>query len=144
MSESSWGDRELPLLKAILSAETTGGACDVDSLCLETGLERSRVQASLKRLYDSGHIDGAVQMMLGTGFEMSQIRLREKGLQAVEEWPPEVTFEQFVGALQEAIDRENDRGRRAALQRALDAVRQVGVVGLGAVLASYMRRLLGF
>ena len=82
--------------------------------------------------------------MLGTGFEMSEIRLREKGLQAVEEWPAEVTFEQFVEALQDAIQREKDSGRRAALQRVLDAARQVGVVGLGAVLAAYMRRLLGF
>jgi hypothetical protein len=77
-------DREL--LQAIARAETSGGTSeiDVDSLCADTGFERSAVQASLKRLHQDGLIGGASEAMLGTGLEMSAIRLTGKGARSVE------------------------------------------------------------
>jgi hypothetical protein len=148
MVESLWEDRDLPVLRAVARAAaggtTAGGTtADVDSLIIGTGFERPVVEESLKDLKAADYIEGAALSMLGPRFKMSQIRLSEKGLRAVGEWPAEASFEQFLEALKDAISSETDGGRRKALQRFLDSAQQVGAAGIGAVLAAYLRRLLG-
>jgi hypothetical protein len=143
---SLWSTYDFPILRAIAERNNAGTKPDAQILCDVTGLEPDVVRGSLERLYEGGFIQGGASAMLGGNggtFDMSNISLREKGLRAVEEWPAEAGFEQFVESLREAIASEGDTGRRTGLQRVLEAVEAAGVAALGAVLAAYFRRMVG-
>jgi hypothetical protein len=85
--KQTWEERNLPILIAIYEAEEEGRQPSLDDVAAATGLERSFVQRTLRALSEDKYIDGASLAMLGSGFEMSNIHLLDRGRSAIRKGP---------------------------------------------------------
>src|SRR4051812_12588635 len=88
MAEPTWATHELPVLEAIADRAKSVGGPRFEDIIAAVDLPALEVQLALRRLYDSGYIDGIdVTSQADPGFEILEIKLLEPALRIVGIWP---------------------------------------------------------
>jgi hypothetical protein len=144
MVTSTWEDRDLPVLSAIVELSETGdgGTILVDDLASATGLDEAVVQKALQALADEyppffDYTDGSSmegREILAVGSPTGHAR------RTVGAWPtPESLADRLVAALAQAADKEPDAEKRGWLKNAAlylaSAGRDIAVDVAGAALS---------
>lgn len=138
---SVWAGREQRVLDAVaaFSADRNPGCED---LAEATGLAFASVQTGVRNLEEAGFLTGMDVSTMGVGYELIEIRLLERGLRATGVWPSD-PYDQFVDAVNDAIENETDPAQRSRLQGLLDAMKDVGKGVATAVISDVVKRSTG-
>jgi hypothetical protein len=120
-----------------IEARTT----DLDPIVAEVGaLPREVVSASLNRLQEAHFIVGFYPPSAdGDPSDWFDVRLAERGLRAVRQWPPSDEYAAIVEALDRFVDRQADPDDRSRAERIRSAVLDGGkdlAINLGATVAA--------
>lgn len=114
----AWSDLEAPILKAIDQFEDTGSGPDVEEVAEHLDIEPPRVAMGVRRLVDADYVT-AINTSTFEGDHFSNIRLAERGLREVSNWPSEAELiGALVAALSETAEVIDDDDQRSRLQRA--------------------------
>jgi hypothetical protein len=135
---ASWATLEQPILNAIAGLEDP----DMDEVIAVTGLAKPAVQTGLRRLVQAGYVAGIEVTAMGTGFEMIQIELLERGLRVTGLWPRDA-YEEFVRIVGEAIAREPDPVKRTKLEEFLSSMGGVGRDVVTTLIVDALKRTAG-
>ncbi len=136
--ESTWYEREVPILRAFYDAEEAGApqlySGDIASA---TGLDEGTVLRAVRALTDAGYIAPWKAGQLTGSLIYYFPRLAEKGRREIGQWPAS-SFDAFVAVLQQRISEETEPETKSGLVRLRDALlgigRDVAVDVLGAAL----------
>jgi DNA-binding MarR family transcriptional regulator len=139
----TWEEREQPILEAIYDAEESGHQSDLAEIAAATSLDPAIVQRSARDLLDANFINGAHLMMGGGVFEMSNIRLLERGRRAIGQWPSQDPFDNLMHLLEAKIATEKDPEKRSKLERFAGQVGEVGKDIVTGVLTALVRQTAG-
>ena len=143
MARSTWQARDLPILEAVAAAEEADAAIDSDGLATATGLSETAVARGLAALLDGDYISGDDESSQTTPFALLDVRLRERGRQAVGQWPSEDPFDGLVAVLEARLAEETNAERKGKLGALLDALRGVGRDVAVAVLTDLVKQHMG-
>ena len=143
MTSSDWEHRERVLLEAIGTAEESGRSLDTNGLIAASGLDGPVVNRTLRRLLDGEYIAAMNVGTFGNPDAMMEIRLRERGLREVGEWPPEDQYDSFLQVLQVAIDNAATSDERSKLERLRDGLLGVGRDVGTSLLVGWARQAVG-
>jgi hypothetical protein len=117
-----WETRDRPLLEAIAAADAEGRRVTYSTELVEaTGLSPRDTQAGLQALYDAAMIDGA-DVGDQVGFDLMDIRLRERGRRASGQWPSHDPYEDFIGLIESRLTSETDPDARSELERLVSSL----------------------
>lgn len=134
----AWGELELPILRTIDEIEGTRGT-DVETIAAQTGLHRQGVAIAVRRLWESDYLT-AVDTSTNTGDDYIAVRLAERGLREVGNWPQETeVIAALIAALADAAEDVDDEEQRSLLQRAgasLGGLSREVIVGVASELTS--------
>jgi hypothetical protein len=133
----------LVLLDAIVAAEEAGEEARADQLADATGLGTRQTQLGLRALYEAEFIDGIVATGMTDTFDMLDIRLLERGLRTVGQWPTEDQYAALIEVLEHRIAASTDVTERTTLERLRDATVGAGKEIVVGVLAAWARYLAG-
>lgn len=143
-TQQTWEVLEIPVLLAIRDAEEGGTADDLDvgQLALATGIEKQKVAAAIRALYDAAFLTGNPYSMLD-GWFLIGMRLLEKGRRVIGQWPANDPYDALVALLETQISHEDDQEKRGKLVGFRDALIGVGQGVATDVLAAFVRQAVG-
>jgi hypothetical protein len=126
----AWDDLEKPILQAVQAHEGPWGT-DVATIADDTGLDEGDVAVAVRRLAEARFVQ-ANDASTMDGPDFISIRLLERGLQRLGEWPDETqVLAALIAALSDAADDVEDPEQRSKLLQAAGllggVVRDVGV-----------------
>jgi DNA-binding PadR family transcriptional regulator len=132
--EMSWQRLEQPILEAL--AQGDGRSMSGNQLQAIMELETPMLMRALRSLSEDGYIDA---QLLTTGetdypIDADGIRLLPKGKRQAGLWPREDLAAAFLAAFEQAIRDESDDRKRSNMEKALDALKALGVMTLSAVI----------
>jgi hypothetical protein len=141
LTVSLWDDRDFPILQAVQRLTTEARTTELDPIVAEVGaLPREVVSDSLNRLQEAGYIVGYYPPYAhGDPSDWWDVRLAERGLRAVGQWPPSDQYTAIVAALDRFVDRQTDPDDRSRAERIRAAVLDGGkdfAINLGASVAA--------
>jgi len=141
----TWTDREQCMLEAIRDAEEASEPTSLGLLVKRLELDERLVKLTLRRLSDAGYLTGVVYRDALTREVVSapHVRLKERGLRAVEVWPSEDPYAALVDLLEAQLEAETEPEKRSKIQALLAGVTSAGrevVVSLG---TAWMRQQMG-
>ena len=140
MTQSHWESRELRLLEAIAEAESRGHTPDSQSLAQETGLPGAEVGRAISRLISSGYLRGRDVPNFANADNFTGIRLDERGLRAVGEWPAEDRYDVLLQIIERHIETAATPAERTKYEQLRDGVIGVGRDVLTSVLSALARQ----
>ena len=137
MTASLWDDCDFPVLQAVQWLTVKGPPTQLDAIVAEVGaLPREVVSDSLNRLQEAHLIAGLYPATAdGDPSDWFDVRLAERGLRAVGQWPPSDEYAAMVTALDRFVDRQADPDDRSRAERIRAAVLDGGkdfAINLGA------------
>jgi hypothetical protein len=141
MAESTWHERELPLLEAVRAAEESGEDIERAARAALPDLDQAIYLRTVQALIDDGKLEGKV-LPSAAGPIRALIRgLAPEGRRMVGQWPsPSDPFEGLLRAIDEQLhDSSTDAETRSALQRLRSTVVDIGKGALSGLLAAYLR-----
>lgn len=144
MAESTWYERELPLLEAVRAAEESGDDLEVAARAALPDLDHARYLRTAGALIDDGYLDGKV-LPSASGPVRAIVRgLRPEGRRAVGQWPsPADPFDGFLRIIDDRLnDASTDAETKNALQRLRSTVADIGKGTLTGVLAAYLKGII--
>jgi hypothetical protein len=98
-----WNDVEARILEAVRDLEGTWGT-DVETVAAHTALPPADVAVAVRRLSASGHLVAADASSVEAP-DFIAIRLQERGLQALGDWPDDMdTIRALINALNAAAE----------------------------------------
>lgn len=126
----TWDNLEKPILQAVRVHEGSMGT-DVATIADATGLDEADVAVAVRRLAEARYVQ-ANDASTMAGPDFMSIRLLERGLQRLGEWPDDTqVLAALVAALSDAADDVDDPEQRSKLLQAAGllggVVRDVGV-----------------
>lgn len=136
-----WSTREQPILDAIAELSESGNP-GLDRIVEVTSLPHGEVQRAVQSLAEADYLTGLDVSTMGTGFDLIEIRLLERGLRATGIWPSD-PYDEFVNVLEERLAASTDPAERSRLQRLLDAAIDVGKGAATAVITDVVKRTAG-
>lgn len=139
---SLWERFDLPVLKAINELSGVGHDPSTNDLVDHMGVPRLDIERSLRRLYDSDYVAGTDATVQGEYFDLMNIRLLERGLEAVEEWPVEA-YDDLLAQLHHSIEAETDPEVKSRLRRLLDGLTGAGREIAVSVLSEWAKKQTG-
>jgi DNA-binding MarR family transcriptional regulator len=122
---SLWERVDLPVLRAINELSEHGRDPSTNDLATHFGFPRMDVERSLRRLHDNGYVAGVEATSQGEYFDLMNIRLLERGLEVVQEWPVEA-YDDLLAQLRQSIEEESDHEVKSRLRRLLDGLTDAG------------------
>jgi len=129
-----WERVDKPILKLLADADRR--PLNGTELGEATGFEASVLMRSLRSLKEANLITGTLVMadqeeypVMGDGIRLTPDGLREAGV-----WPSRDVAASLIAVLEELVANEPDEDKRGRLQRALDALKAMGPVALGAAI----------
>jgi hypothetical protein len=137
-----WATIDLPVLKAIDRLAEHRPQVNTRDISGEINESAIAVQHSVRRLYDAGYIDGFDATTQTEYFDLMNLRLLERGLQAVEAWPSD-TYDGLLVQIRDELDRETDGARRGRLKALLDGLAGAGREIAVEFLAEWAKRSAG-
>jgi hypothetical protein len=137
MTASLWDDRDFPVLQAVQRLTIEARTTDLDPIVAEVGaLPREVVSDSLNRLQEAHLIAGLYPATAdGDPSDWFDVRLAERGLRAVGQWPPSDEHAAIVDALDRFVEQQLDPDDRSHAERIRAAVLDGGkdfAINLGA------------
>ena len=139
MTASLWDDCDFPVLQAVQWLTVNGPPTRLDAVVAEVAaLPQDVVSASLLRLREAHFISGDHPMRAdddGAPIDWFDLRLAERGLRAVGEWPPSDQYAAIVEALDQFVERQVEPDDRSRAERIRAAVLDGGkdlAINLGA------------
>ncbi len=136
MTEDTWNNRDLPVLKAAVELyEEKGRGPRVSAVEERTGFDPDTVQRALRALYSEPYFE-EVRMASGVGYIMVG-KPTSAALRVAGQWPtPEAQLERMVAALEAAANDEGrDEEERSRFQQAKltlkGAAYQIAIGALG-------------
>lgn len=143
MGNETWETREQPILEAVFELEEKAEfTITMEDVQERTGLERPEVARALRALMEALFVTGASITVDGE-FEMSNIRLHERGRRAVGQWPSDDAFAVVIRVLEARLESETDPAARSRLQKLLSTVTEVGTDVVGGVLTAAVKEIAG-
>lgn len=142
MAEQKWDFRERPLLEAIARAEEEDRSVNNDDLAVDTGLDRHTVERGLLALVEANYVQG-IDAAAEELCYLLDIRLRERGRRAVDQWPSENPGEELLKLLEHRVQIAETAEERTRWQRALEAVRTLGGKAVTEVTIALLKREAG-
>jgi hypothetical protein len=141
MTASLWDDRDFPVLQAVQRLTIEARTTDLDPIVAEVGaLPREVVSDSLNRLQEAHFIAGFYPPTAdGDPSDWFDVRLAERGLRKVGQWPPSDEYAAIVEALDRFVDRQTNSDDRSRAERIRAAVLDGGkdlAINLGATVAA--------
>jgi DNA-binding MarR family transcriptional regulator len=136
-AESTWNEREAPILEAIWAAEEVGERPGPEQLADLVGLDVTVVARAVTALVDAKYVAGAEDSSLADRFaQYNALWLLERGRRAIGQWPPG-PGDAFLVTLNRLIAAETDPEERSRLAKLRDAAADVGKQVLaGAIVAA--------
>jgi len=137
VTASLWDDCDFPVLQAVQWLTVKGPPTQLDAIVAEVGaLPREVVAESLNRLREAHFIVGDYPPTAdGVRTDWFDVRLAERGLRRVGEWPPSDEYGAIVEALDRFVDQQAEPGDRSRAERIRTAVLDGGkdlAINLGA------------
>jgi hypothetical protein len=137
MTASLWDDRDFPILEAVQRLTTETRTTELDPIVAEVGaLPREVVSDTLIRLQEAGYILGYYPPSADADpSDWWDVRLAERGLRAVGQWPPSDEYAAMVTALDRFVDRQANPDDHSRAERIRAAVLDGGkdfAINLGA------------
>lgn len=124
----AWEDRELPILQVVHENEEHPERrnLDVGGLANQLAWERDRTLIGVRRLVGNDYVTAIDGGTMG-GDDWARLRLTEKGLRAVGDWPSEVDLlTALVAAMSDVADEVDDEDQGNRLRK--------GALALGGVM----------
>lgn len=142
MAKDTWASREMPILQAIAEKDQAGKTIErISELASATGLPRQLVEAGVRRLLEAEMIEG-LDASSFDGFELLEIRLRERGRRSIGSWPNDTdAYAEFVRLLDQRVQAEEDPDERGRFERLREAAKRIGESGVGSLLAEFIKRM---
>ena len=125
--ESTWADRDLPVLNAIVEiAERTGQAITPEMLAQETGFTSGKIAPALRALA-SAQPPFFEYSTIDTGDVAVIANPTGDARRTVGQWPtPEGLADQIISALEDAATNASSDEERSRAQKMLDGAKGVG------------------
>lgn len=142
---SRWDERDRPILEAAAESEKSATPLYIEELANALGLSPLVVANSVETLMDARFFVGSPVRVWASPplVEVHELRLLERGLRTLGDWPPSDAFDAFKQLVEEQIAAEPDPEQRTKLKRFLDAAVDVGTNLTGNVLATLVQRMVG-
>lgn len=142
VAEQTWDSRERPLLEAIARAEEEDRSINNDDLAVDTGLDRHAVDRGLLALVEASYV-GGIDAAAEEVCYLLDIRLRERGRRAVDQWPSENPGEELLKLLAHRVEIAETAEERSRWQRVLEAARGLGGKAVTEVTIALLKREAG-
>jgi hypothetical protein len=132
-----WETLHFPVLKASVEgviADRTSMGVNLRQLATTTGLELTDVLAAVRQLQHTGHLE---LRLVGPAARGRVVRVSEKALQEVGQWPTaETGVDRLIAALEQIAQNTDDDDERTRLQQFAGFLKSSGQqVGLSLVTA---------
>lgn len=113
---------------------------DSQSLAATTGLSTAELGRTIRRLITSGYLSGHDQSTFGNSGMFIGVRLEERGLRAVGEWPSEDRYDVLLQIIERHIETAATPAERTKYEQLRDGVIGVGRDVLTSVLSALARQ----
>jgi len=148
VKKDRWTSTALPILQHIATIEGVEDQITVGELAELTGASPREVEIEVDRLREEGLLGGGefAKFMTGgdvTPYILMMPRLTASGCRAVGAWPSEPFGNAFIEALQQAAEEATEPEERTRLQKALAAVKDVGVTVVTEVAVAATKQSMG-
>lgn len=126
MAESTWFDRELPILERIYELEEEGHTrIRPPDLREAVDLDDQKLGRTIVLLIENGYVEGNAQKSFNGPVDAFIFGLTGEGRRAVKAWPSGGADDAFLAALDRVIDQTSDEVQRGRLSRIRDSAGEV-------------------